>query len=424
MSDEGAQCGGGKQTEMRFDIDTYREITDALMRNKRRSLLTGFGIFWGLFMLLFLIGGGHGVKSLLMRNFEGFASNSIVIAANETTKPYKGFKEGRSWNLQYKDIERLRVLVPELEVVTPELPKWGLTATREDHNVACHAKGVRADYVKVETPSMKFGRYLNEVDVQQKRKVCVIGERIWQSLFPEEDDPCGQYIRVGSVYYQVIGVDVSTSNINIGGSSAESVTLPITVMRDLLNSGEAVGMICAIGREGVNMGDLEGKIRQVIAGQHYIDPTDKEAIMVLNMEVMFSIVDNLFRGINFLIWMVGIGTLLAGAIGVSNIMLVVVRERTVEIGIRRAIGATPHDILSQIVLEGIALTSVAGLTGIVFSVLLLQLLETIAHQAVFQIQFGTAISALLLLMLLGLLAGIAPAYRAMHIKPVDAMRDE
>jgi len=394
------------------------------MRNKRRSLLTGFGIFWGLFMLLFLIGGGHGVKSLLMRNFEGFASNSIVIAANETTKPYKGFKEGRSWNLQYKDIERLRVLVPELEVVTPELPKWGLTATREDHNVACHAKGVRADYVKVETPSMKFGRYLNEVDVQQKRKVCVIGERIWQSLFPEEDDPCGQYIRVGSVYYQVIGVDVSTSNINIGGSSAESVTLPITVMRDLLNSGEAVGMICAIGREGVNMGDLEGKIRQVIAGQHYIDPTDKEAIMVLNMEVMFSIVDNLFRGINFLIWMVGIGTLLAGAIGVSNIMLVVVRERTVEIGIRRAIGATPHDILSQIVLEGIALTSVAGLTGIVFSVLLLQLLETIAHQAVFQIQFGTAISALLLLMLLGLLAGIAPAYRAMHIKPVDAMRDE
>ena len=376
-------------------------------------------------MLLFLIGGGRGVKALLMRNFEGFASNSIVIAASETTKPYKGFKEGRTWNLQYKDIERLQVLVPELEVVTPELPKWGLIATRDDHTASCHAKGVRADYVKVETPSMKFGRYLNEVDVQQKRKVCVIGERIWQSLFPDGDNPCGQYIRVGSVFYQVIGVDVSTSNINIGGSSAESVTLPITVMRDLMNSGEAVGMICAIGREGVNMGDLEGKIRQVIAGQHYIDPTDEEAMMVLNMEVMFSIMDNLFRGINFLIWMVGIGTLLAGAIGVSNIMLVVVRERTVEIGIRRAIGATPRDILSQIIFEGITLTIVAGLSGIVFSVLLLNLLEVISqHKAVFQIQFGTAISALLLLMLLGLLAGIAPAYRAMHIKPVDAMRDE
>ena len=410
---------------MRFDIDTYREIMDALMRNKRRSFLTGFGIFWGLFMLLFLIGGGHGVKALLMRNFEGFASNSIVIAANETTKPYKGFKEGRNWNLQYADIERLKTLIPELEVVTPELPEWGLSAIRDEYTVSCHAKGVRADYAKVEKPSMKFGRYLNEVDVQQKRKVCVIGDRIWQNLFPNGDDPCGQYIRVGSVYYQVIGVDVSTSNINIGGNSAEAVTLPITVMRDLLNSGESVGMICATGREGVNMGDLEGKIRQVVARQHYIDPSDEEAIIVLNMEVMFRIVDNLFKGINFLIWMVGIGTLLAGAIGVSNIMLVVVRERTVEIGIRRAIGATPRDILSQIILEGIVLTTVAGMSGIVFSVLLLNLFELITkHQAVFQIQFGTAVAALLLLMFLGLLAGIAPAYRAMHIKPVDAMRDE
>ena len=147
--------------------------------------------------------------------------------------------------------------------------------------------------------------------------------------------------------------------------------------------------------------------------------------MLLNMEVMFSIIDNLFRGITFMIWLVGIGTLLAGAIGVSNIMLVVVRERTVEIGIRRAIGATPRDILTQIILEGLVLTTVAGLSGIVFSVLFLNLLEVIAqHQAVFQIQFGTAISALLLLMILGLLAGIAPAYREMHIKPVDAMRDE
>ena len=147
--------------------------------------------------------------------------------------------------------------------------------------------------------------------------------------------------------------------------------------------------------------------------------------MMLNMEVMFSIIDNLFRGINFLIWLVGIGTLLAGAIGVSNIMLVVVRERTVEIGIRRAIGATPRDILTQIILEGVTLTIVAGMSGIVFSVLLLNLFEVITkHQAVFQIQFGTAVAALLLLMLLGLLAGIAPAYRAMHIKPVDAMRDE
>lgn len=410
---------------MRFDLDTYREIIDALVRNKRRSLLTGFGIFWGLFMLLFLIGGGKGVKYLLMSNFEGFASNSIVIAAEETTKPYKGFKEGRSWNLRYKDIERLKTMVPELEVVTPLLPEWGLAATRDEFTASCSVKGVEADYVKVQVPTLKFGRYLNQVDVVHKRKVCVIGERVWKTLFPNGDDPCGQYICVGGVYYQVIGVDVCTSNINLWGNSADEVTVPFTVMSDIMNSGDVVGVICTVGRSGVNMNDLEGRIQQVIARQHYIAPDDKEAVRMLNMEVMFSIVDNLFRGINFMIWLVGIGTLLAGAIGVSNIMMVVVRERTVEIGIRRAIGATPHDILSQIVMEGIALTAVAGLSGIVFSVLVLQLLEIISqHKVVFQIQFGTAISALLLLMILGLLAGIAPAYRAMHVKPVDAMRDE
>jgi len=220
-------------------------------------------------------------------------------------------------------------------------------------------------------------------------------------------------------------VDVCTSNINLWGNSADEVTIPFTVMSDIMNSGDKVGVICTVGGPGVNMNELEGRIRQVIARQHYIAPDDKEAMRLLNMEVMFSIIDNLFKGINFLIWLVGIGTLLAGAIGVSNIMLVVVRERTVEIGIRRAIGATPRDILTQIILEGIVLTTVAGMSGIVFSVLLLNLFEVITkHQAVFQIQFSTAVTALFLLMLLGLLAGIAPAYRAMHIKPVDAMRDE
>ena len=150
---------------MKFDTDTYREILDALTRNKRRSFLTGFGIFWGLFMLLFLIGGGNGLKQLLEKNFEGFATNTVIIAANETTKPYKGFKEGRSWNLRHKDIERLKAMVPELEVVTPLLPEWGRTATRDEHNASCSVKGVEADYVKVQAPTMKFGRYLNQVDV-------------------------------------------------------------------------------------------------------------------------------------------------------------------------------------------------------------------------------------------------------------------
>lgn len=414
-----------KKENMRFDADTYREITDSLLRNRRRSLLTGFGIFWGLFMLLFLIGGGNGLKDLLSKNFDGFATNSIVLFANETTKPYKGFKEGRSWDLEYQDVERLKDMVPELEIVTPLLANWGMTATRETRSASCHIRGVEAIYDRVETPVLKYGRFINEVDVLQKRKVCVIGEHVWNELFPGSEDPCGKYICVGSVYYQVVGVDVSTSNINMGGSSSDAITAPISVLRDILNSGNEVGMICAVGKSGVSMSELEPRIRQLVTRRHFIDPTDQDALMYLNMEAIFRIVDKLFRGVNFLIWLVGIGTLLAGAIGVSNIMLVVVRERTVEIGIRRAIGATPRDILSQIIMEGIVLTVVAGASGIVFSVFLLNLLEIITkHHAAFQIHFGTAVIALLLLTLLGILAGIAPAYRAMHIKPVDAMRDE
>lgn len=410
---------------MKLDLDTYKEISEALMRNKRRSLLTGFGIFWGLFMLLFLIGGGSGLKELLSKNFSGFATNTIVMGAEQTGKPYKGFKEGRSWQLEYKDVERLKHLFPELAIVTPMLSQWGTVAMNEGMSVNCHMSGVTADYQNVETPILKYGRYLNQVDIQHQRKVCVIGKQIYQSLFPEGGDPCGQLISVNSVYYQVVGVNYSTSNINIGGSSEENITVPITVLRDVLNSGNKVEMICVVGKDGVKMSDMEPRIRQAVYREHTIAPNDDQALFMLNMEPIFKIVDNLFRGVNFLIWLVGIGTLLAGAIGVSNIMMVVVKERTIEIGIRRAIGATPFDILFQIVMEGIVLTLVAGLSAIVFSVFMLNMLEMIAkHEAAFQIHFGTAVAAFLLLTLLGLLAGIAPAYRAMHIKPVDAMRDE
>lgn len=410
---------------MKFDLDTYKEISDSLMRNKRRSFLTGFGIFWGLFMLLFLIGGGNGLKELLSKNFSGFATNTIIMGAGETGKPYKGFQEGRLWQLEYKDVERVKHLFPELAIVTPQLSQWGAVAVNEGFSVNCNMTGVNAEYQHVETPVLKYGRFLNQVDIKQQRKVCVIGKKIYQSLFPQGGDPCGQFICVNSIYYQVVGVNYSTSNVNINGSSDENITVPITVLRDVLNMGDEVELICMVGRDGIKMSDMEPRIRQAVYRAHSIAPDDEQALFMLNMEPIFKIVDNLFQGVNFLIWLVGIGTLLAGAIGVSNIMMVVVKERTIEIGIRRAIGATPFDILFQIVMEGIVLTLIAGMSAIVFSVFLLNMLEVISHhEAVFQIHFGTAMAAFFLLTLLGMLAGIAPAYRAMHIKPVDAMRDE
>ena len=408
----------------RFDFDTLREIGDSLFRNKRRTILTGFGIFWGLFMLLFLVGGGKGLKHMLSKNFEGFASNTMVIISSNTSMAYKGMKEGRYWSLTRKDVERLKLLMPELDVVAPMVGEWGHTAYYKGNSSSPSIKGISGDYHKVEAPQLKYGRFISDTDVEQERKVCVIGKRIYNDLFPEGGDPCGKFIQVGSVFLQVIGVDVSSGNISINGNASQAVMIPFSVAAQLYKRGNNVDIICVTGKKGVKMSSLEPRIRSIMAREHMFDPTDNQAMVVLNTEQVFSIMDNLFRGVNFLIWLVGIGTLLAGAVGVSNIMMVTVRERTVEIGIRRAIGAVPRDILSQIIWESVALTLAAGSAGIVFSVLILNVVEMIAKEATFQINFWTAILAALLLAVLGVLAGLAPALRAMKVKPVDAMRDE
>lgn len=414
---------------MKFDIDRFREILDTLSRNKSRSFLTGFGVFWGVFMLVALLGGGQGLKEMLQNNFNGFATNAAIVFAQPTTKPYAGFRKERKWSMVYGDVERLKQYVPELETVSPVLSHWGGSAIHDDRKANCIMKGLLPDYRNVEPPQIYYGRYLNDMDVNQHRKVCVIGKRVYNDLFPDGGDPCGSRIRVDDIYYEVVGVDYSAGNMHINGSADQSVIVPLSLMQRAYNLGDSVHMICITGKPGVTMSSITQKVRDVIAQAHKIDPTDEKAVTVFNTEVLFGMLDNLFSGVNFLILLVGIGTLLAGAIGVSNIMMVTVRERTVEIGIRRAIGATPKDILGQIISESMILTAVAGMSGILFAVLILEMLElgntadgvVSAH---FQVDFWTAVGASAMIALLGVLAGLAPAMRAMGIKPVDAMRDE
>lgn len=414
---------------LNFDIDRLREILDVLSRNKSRTFLTGFGVFWGVFMLVGLVGGGDGLKGLLSNNLAGFATNSAIVWAQPTTKPYHGFRKGRQWNLTYKDVKRLRAQVPELDVITPTITRWGSNATHDDRSSSGIVKGVLPDMQRVSEPKMLYGRYINQMDIVQGRKVCVIGKQVYKNLFPKGGDPCGDVIRIDSVYFSVVGVNYADGNMNVNGNDQQAIYMPLSLVQQIYNRGESVDMICVTGRPGVTMSDITDRIRTVIALDHHVDPKDEKGVMVFNTEMMFSIVDNMFTGINLLIWLVGIGTLLAGAIGVSNIMMVTVRERTVEIGIRRAIGATPRMILSQIIQESILLTSVAGMSGILFVVLVLQELEMAnttdgVVSAHFQISFWTAIGAVALLSVLGVLAGLAPAIRAMKVKPVDAMRDE
>ncbi len=416
---------------MRFDIDRYKEIVDTLSRNRSRTLLTGFGIFWGIFMLLIMLGGGNGLKTILNENFEGFASNAIIVGSGRTSKPYGGFKRDRFWFMDKTDIEAIKTLIPEAGIVTMMDADWGGALAYKEKSYSGIVKGMTHEYRGVESPKMMFGRWLNEVDCTQERKVCVIGKRVWSNLFPDGEDPTGLFIKVKNSYFQVIGVDGREGGININGSPAQSVVIPYQLMDKMNNRGGKFDIMCMTAKEGADSDEFQEKVRALLSRRHSIAPDDKNAMMMLDTEKIFKIVDNLFTGVNILVILVGLGTLLAGAIGVSNIMMVTVKERTTEIGIRRAIGATPKMILSQIITESVGLTVLAGMFGILFAVLILwaagnvvSSLPDFSNPISFQIGFWMGIAVFSLLAVLGVLAGLAPALRAMNIKPVDAMRDE
>jgi putative ABC transport system permease protein len=415
---------------MRMDIDTWSEILLTITRNKTRSLLTAFGVFWGIFMLIALIGGGKGLQQMMSQNFQGFATNSGFMWAQPTSKPYKGFKKGRRWNMDLTDIALVQSKVKSIELVTPHNAAWGETAIYKDKKGSYTVKGLYPDYGKIEEQSMISGRFINEVDISKHRKVCSIGKRVKQELFENGVDPVGKYIEIDGTYYCVVGVSGSEGNVNIGGQASQSIVVPYTTFQDIYNRGSSVDLMCVLVKPGYKISEVQPEIEKVLKEKHLIAPDDGEAMQMFNAEALFSMVDNLFTGIRVLVWLVGLGTLLAGIIGVSNIMMVTVRERTIEIGIRRAIGARPKDILEQILSESIVLTLIAGMAGICFAVLVLQVLEVGVNSGSkfsgvqFQVSFLLAIGVALLLLSLGVVAGLAPALRAMSIKPIDAMRDE
>ena len=413
----------------RIDIDRWEEIIVTITRNKTRSFLTAFGIFWGIFMLVALMGGSQDIQEMMASNFAGFATNSGFTGSNQTSKAYKGFRKGRYWQLELNDIERIRQAIPEIEILSPVNSKWGIKATYDkNESSSCSMKGVYPEYAEIETPTLTFGRFINHIDIKEQRKVCVIGKQIYENLFPDGSNPCGKFINANGIYYQVIGVNTTSGNMSVNGWPPTTIVIPFSTMQQSYNFGNNIELLCYTAHPGNSIKNIQARIESVLKKAHLIHPDDKQAILNVDAEALFSMVDNLFKGINILSWMVGLGTLLAGAIGVSNIMMVTVKERTSEIGIRRAIGAKPHDIMSQILSESMVLTSLAGMAGISFAVLILQMLELGTAQSEtpghFQISFWTAIGACIILLIMGMLAGLAPAYRAMAIKPIEAIRDE
>lgn len=415
---------------MRIDRDTIEEIVKTITQNKSRSLLTAFGVFWGILILVVLLSGGNGVRGMLLSNFEGFATNSGFTFTGATSIPYKGFKKGRSWDLTTDDMQNVRNNVPELAHVSAASAHWGTPPVYGEKKYSeGWLRGNEPEYQYIEDPNIIYGRPINEIDFRECRKVCVLGMGVYESFFTKGEDPCGKRVQVDGIYYTVVGVSDGQENINLLGMNRDAVTIPLSTLQRTYNEGKVVYYLAYTAKEGVKISDVEDKIRRVIAEHHVISPDDKEGIRQVNAEEMFEMLDTLFYGIEVLIWLVGMGTLLAGIIGVSNIMMVTVKERTVEIGIRRAIGAQPRDILQQIMAESILLTTVAGMTGIAFGVLVMNMVDTqivdnMGNSYGYIATFGSVVSLTLVVIVLGAIAGLAPAMRAMAIKPVEAMHED
>ena len=410
-----------------FDIENWREIGATLARNKTRTFLTAFGIFWGTAMLAMLFGGAQGFEGVMRRNFAGFSTNLGGCMTNRRTEPYKGFNKGSTWEMTVRDIEHIRSLAPAIEHST-EMNQRSATAAYGTKTKGASVAGVEGDYARIMTPVISDGRFINHSDVSLERKVAVVGKNVATSLFGN-DSPVGKYINLDGLYFLVVGVASQLSDASIGMRLDDSVTLPSSTMRRAYNMGNTVGFFIYTAPQGHSPTENEPIIRRILSSAHSISPDDRQAIEFVDISEMFEMIDNLFLGISLLALFVGFGSLMAGVIGVGNIMWIVVKERTQEFGIRRAIGARPIDITVQVLSESIMLTLVAGTLGVCFGALVLGIADKMTFDpllghAGFELSFRAAITIVALFFVLGSAAGTIPAVRAMKIKPIEALNDK
>ncbi len=418
-----------------FDIDRWQEIWVTITRNKARSIMTCFGVYWGILMLVILLGSGSGLKNGVLGHFKGFATNSLFFSTDRTSESYKGYNKGREWDMRNRDVESIIEKVNGIEDISPIL--WG---RRSEKNIiygkltgTFNVKGIMPGYFKIESQKLYHGRLLNYLDIEKKRKVCLIGTKVNEALFNNEN-PCGKYIRVNGFYYRVVGViKARSSKADIGGRSEESVFLPFTTLQQTLNRGDILHILAVSVKQEYSVQRVIDNISNILKAQNEISPTDRQAINVVNIATQFATFESLFSGLDLLVWLVGIGTLLAGIIGVSNIMLVTIKERTKEIGIRRSLGAKPFTIISQIMSESLFLTLLSGslglcagvyILGIVNKVMMSQSLSETTYFEDPSISIQAALASTVILIISGLFAGLIPAWRAMQIKAIYAIRED
>lgn len=409
-----------------------QEIWHTIMRNKSRSLLTAFGVFWGIFMLIVIAGCGLGIERKMHGAFGNLAQNSAFFFSGKTTEPYKGFARGREFNFHLSDVEAIRRRFPQVENISPVVWGGNVKLVHDDKSSDSYsAMGMSQDYNRINPCQIVEGRFLNPIDESQERKVCLLGAEVANSVFRPGEQVIGSMVWINGAAYQVVGKISKLTDVNFACDPDKTIYIPYTTLLKVQNKGESIPAMVLSADKSVSIVDLEEDIKSYLRELCVISPTDESAIQGFDAKTIFDSYNGLFMGLNILVWIVGIGTLLAGMVGVSNIMLVTVRERTQEIGVRRALGATPIVIIRQIMLESMTLGLMAGLAGIMAGVGVLSLLEMVLcanpDESVMgspQVSFGVAMAATLILVAFSLLAGLLPSRRALRIKAIDALRDE
>ncbi|WP_062057986.1 ABC transporter permease [Cellvibrio sp. OA-2007] len=409
-------------------IVSLQEILYTLRQNKLRTALTAFGVFWGIFMLILLLGAGRGMQNGVYEDFGSDVLDFIVAYTGTTSVAYKGMGLGRQIQLTLDDVDAIKQQIPGVRFIAAENQRNGISLIYEQKNANFAVLGVPDEYFDVkESIPFNLGRKMNLLDERELRKITVIGSVVAERLFGKDVNPVNKDIRVNGVMMKVVGVFYDKGN---RGRDSERIYIPQPTFQKMFGESNRIGSIWLRPELGMDGFELEKKVIDLLQRRHSVSPEDKRAINSFNMAEPAKMVNGLFFGINAIIWFVGLGTLMAGIIGVSNIMIITVKERTREIGIRKALGATPFSIVSTLLFESILVTGIAGYAGLVMGVGLIELiafaLNSVGAQLPYfknpEINFQVAITAIILLIAIGALAGLMPALRAAKIMPIEAMR--
>jgi len=416
-----------------FDRNTWQEIFGSIRKNKIRTIITVIGVLWGIFVYIALSGAAKGMDNGFERSFENIAMNSLFAWAQNTSIPYEGFKTGRSLQLKLNDATVIQNRIPDIQYIAPRNVRgvFGDAPGAIVRGTKSGSYAVYGDFPVFTSIATKEiydnGRFINEADIEQSRKVAVIGERTQQELFEKDEDPIGGYVRIDNIYFQVVGVHKFTQGGGFGGDG--DIHIPFSTYKKLYNTGENVGWFSIAAYDDADIVQVEKDVKSVLKGIHRVHPDDERAFGSFNLGEIFNRIMGFSKGLTFISLIVGVATILAGIIGIGAILLISVKERTKELGVRRALGATPREIRYLIILECVFLTVISGVMGIILGAAVLNIVSNATQDVNFPytnptVPIPLVLGAMALMVIMGTLIGMIPAQRAVSIRPIDALREE